>query len=71
MGYIAQMERDRLISLPSEARITQLAEVLDADKLELMLLADKLPKEYEAMIKKELKQEPKSLDQLSAMFRRR
>jgi transcriptional regulator with XRE-family HTH domain len=70
-GYLSQMERNLLPGLPSEETITLLAEYLGADKLELMLLADKLPKSYVDVIKAGLRDNPKEVTEIAAFFRKK
>ncbi len=41
--YISKIENDRVIHSPSEAVIKKMAEVLDTDEEELLLLAKKVP----------------------------
>jgi transcriptional regulator with XRE-family HTH domain len=70
-GYLSQMERDMLPGLPSEETITLLSEYLSADKLELMLLADKLPEVYIKTMKEGLRIAPKKPDEIAAFFRKK
>jgi transcriptional regulator with XRE-family HTH domain len=48
--YISKMERGRLEFLPSEATIRRLAEVLEADVLELLNLAGKIPPGFKGIL---------------------
>jgi HTH-type transcriptional regulator, competence development regulator len=47
--YLSKIENDRIPYTPAVETIRQLADALDVDSIELLTLADKLPKELEAL----------------------
>lgn len=64
-AYLCRVENERLNfgDYPSEALIHKLADVLDGDEDELLLLAQKVP----PLIKKRLFERPEAFRQLAAM----
>ena len=63
--YLSKVERGRLDfgEFPSEALIHRLADALDADEEELLILADKVPEQ----IRRRLKERPEAFRQLAAL----
>ena len=56
-GYLSQLERNQtLVGLPSEDNIKKIANILETDFTELMILADKIPTEITDSVKKSLHQ---------------
>lgn len=70
-GYLSQLENGIALGLPSEETIIELANALSCDKTTLILLADKLPKNIESMVKQEMKERNLTADELSLLFRKR
>jgi len=70
-GYLSQLENGNALGLPSEETIIELAKALSYDKTKLILLADKLPKDIELMVKDEMKQGDLTADDLIFLFRKR
>ena len=48
--YVSKIENDRIVRAPSESTIKKIAEVLEADSEELILLARKVPKNLQETI---------------------
>lgn len=70
-GYLSQLETGKAIGLPGEEKIIRLAKVLSFDQTKLILLADKLPKDIESMVKQNMKDGNVTAEDLSVFLRKK